>query len=110
MATGSYQTPIYSRSQSNDNAGAMSEEKAAAKIQASFKGYKVRKSLKNNGALPEKKDVIANNPGKYSAPYHTVKRSKDWYHSKIIEFLSWSGNSPDLNPIKNSWYRLKTPV
>ncbi|GBN33371.1 hypothetical protein AVEN_262975-1 [Araneus ventricosus] len=35
----------------------MSEEKAAEKIQASFRGYKTRKSLKDNGALPG-----ANNP------------------------------------------------
>ncbi|XP_035223757.1 histone-lysine N-methyltransferase set-26-like [Stegodyphus dumicola] len=35
----------------------MSEEKAAEKIQASFRGYKTRKSLKNNGVLPAKPDV-----------------------------------------------------
>ncbi|GIY09630.1 hypothetical protein CDAR_102431 [Caerostris darwini] len=34
----------------------MSEEKAAEKIQASFRGYKTRKSLKNNGALPGQKE------------------------------------------------------
>ncbi|GIY99288.1 hypothetical protein CEXT_491071 [Caerostris extrusa] len=33
----------------------MSEEKAAEKIQASFRGYKTRKSLKNNGALPDRR-------------------------------------------------------
>ncbi|KAG8177757.1 hypothetical protein JTE90_018986 [Oedothorax gibbosus] len=32
--------------------GLMSEEKAAEKIQASFKGYKTRKTLKDNGILP----------------------------------------------------------
>ncbi|GFX51179.1 hypothetical protein TNCV_2735301 [Trichonephila clavipes] len=28
----------------------------------------------------------------------------------VIEFLAWTGNSPDLNPIGNLWHRLKTPV
>ncbi|XP_055953854.1 neuromodulin-like isoform X2 [Argiope bruennichi] len=45
-----------------DASGTMSEEKAAEKIQASFRGYKTRKSLKDNGALPGKGDAIANNP------------------------------------------------
>ncbi|CAL1262082.1 unnamed protein product [Larinioides sclopetarius] len=45
-----------------DASTTMSEEKAAEKIQASFRGYKTRKSLKDNGALPGKEDAIANNP------------------------------------------------
>ncbi|GFV98447.1 transposable element Tcb1 transposase [Trichonephila clavipes] len=36
-----------------------------------------------------------------SAPCHTTKYLKDWYHSKIVESLSWPGNSPDFNPIEN---------
>ncbi|XP_071036529.1 neuromodulin isoform X2 [Parasteatoda tepidariorum] len=36
----------------NNGGDRMSEEKAAEKIQASFRGYKTRKSLKNNGLLP----------------------------------------------------------
>ncbi|GFT72771.1 uncharacterized protein NPIL_278051 [Nephila pilipes] len=59
----------------------MSEEKAAEKIQASFKGYKVRKSLKNNGALPEKKDVIANNSGKIEEKIK--ERAKEETASKL---------------------------
>ncbi|XP_054720767.1 obscurin-like [Uloborus diversus] len=38
----------------------MSEEKAAEKIQASFRGYKTRKSLKNNGVVPAKENINQN--------------------------------------------------
>ncbi|GFU57775.1 hypothetical protein TNCV_1281251 [Trichonephila clavipes] len=47
---------------------------------------------------------------KDSAPCHTVKYWNDWYRSKILEFLSWPGNSPDFNPIENLRHSLKTLV
>ncbi|GFV57951.1 transposable element Tcb1 transposase [Trichonephila clavipes] len=45
-----------------------------------------------------------------STPCHSVKSLKDWYRSKIIELLFCPENSPDLCPIENLWYNLKTLV
>ena len=42
------------------------------------------------------------------APYHQTKAVKKWLGEAGIEILgSWSGNSPDLNPIENCWVLLK---
>jgi len=33
-----------------------------------------------------------------------------WFKENKIELLTWPGNSPDLNPIKNLWSHLKKAV
>ncbi|GFW06842.1 transposable element Tcb1 transposase [Trichonephila clavipes] len=49
--------------------------------------------------LPSIRGLFTNNASfifnQDSATCHTVKKSKDWYRYKIIELLSWSGNSPE---------------
>ena len=43
------------------------------------------------------------------APCHCSKLVSDFLY-KNIKTLDWPGNSPDLNPIKNSWAILKDKV
>ena len=38
-----------------------------------------------------------------SATCHTAKTVKNRFKAKKINVLKWSGNNPDLNPIKNLW-------
>jgi DDE superfamily endonuclease len=45
-----------------------------------------------------------------SAPCHTAKTVKAWFARNKVNVLDWPGNSPDLNPIANSWFRLKRVV
>lgn len=40
-------------------------------------------------------------------PCHTAKTTVEWFKNKTIRILDWSGNSSDLNPIENLWYKLK---
>jgi len=44
------------------------------------------------------------------APCHTARICMKWLSDKGIEVLSWPGNSPDLNSIKNLWSRFKHPI
>ena len=34
----------------------------------------------------------------------------NWFQTKNARVLKWPGNSPDLNPIKNSWTLIKKKV
>lgn len=43
-------------------------------------------------------------------PKHTAKNTKSWFESNRIELLNWPPQSPDLNPIENLWYQLKTGI
>ena len=46
----------------------------------------------------------------YVAPCHKAKLVMEWLKSKIINVLSWSGISPNLNSIKNMWSLLKNKL
>ena len=41
---------------------------------------------------------------------HTAKSSMKWFRDNDIEVLQWQGNSEDLNPIEDLWFRLKRLV
>lgn len=45
-----------------------------------------------------------------NAPCHTAKTIKNFMSSRNIPVLAWPGNSPDLSPIENVWYLLKSLV
>ena len=44
------------------------------------------------------------------APCHRSKIVKQFITENHIKILDWSGNSPDLNPIKNLWTKMKNLV
>ncbi|GFU99187.1 hypothetical protein TNCV_1229011 [Trichonephila clavipes] len=67
-------------------------------------------SNQNNGTKLLSYCIVIGPGHQVSAPCHTVKYLKGWYHSKIIESFSRPGNSPDLNPIEHLQHRLKTLV
>ena len=45
-----------------------------------------------------------------NAPIHTCKLAKQWRESVDMETLTWPPNSPDLNPIEQVWYLIKTTI
>lgn len=44
------------------------------------------------------------------APCHTAKSVKKFLNDNNILLLDWPGNSPDLNPIENTWELLKREI
>lgn len=45
------------------------------------------------------------------APCHRTKAVTDWLRERKIAVVGpWPGNSPDLNPIENCWWKLKKEV
>jgi transposase len=45
-----------------------------------------------------------------NAPIHTCKLANQWRESVDMETLVWPPNSPDLNPIEQVWYHIKTII
>ena len=45
------------------------------------------------------------------APCHTSKYIREWFDNRNIQLLHpWPGSSPDLNPIENCWFKVKSEV
>ncbi|MBW0502232.1 hypothetical protein O181_041947 [Austropuccinia psidii MF-1] len=44
------------------------------------------------------------------APIHSAQVSEAWLQPHGIRKLKWTANSPDLNPIKNIWFKMKYSV
>ena len=40
-------------------------------------------------------------------PKHTSRRAQIWFEEQGIKFLDWPAQSPDLSPIKHTWFHLK---
>jgi transposase len=38
---------------------------------------------------------------------HTVKKVQEWFKNNKIPVLDWAPYSPDMNPIKHVWKKLK---
>uniref|UniRef100_A0A3B3R1I3 Tc1-like transposase DDE domain-containing protein n=1 Tax=Paramormyrops kingsleyae TaxID=1676925 RepID=A0A3B3R1I3_9TELE len=43
-------------------------------------------------------------------PLKWVKQATSWFQSKKIDFMEWSAQSLDLNPIENLWGDIKNAV
>jgi hypothetical protein len=44
------------------------------------------------------------------AGYHTFKLSAKWRHENGLKRMSWSAQSPNLNPIENLWRLIKLRI
>ena len=42
-----------------------------------------------------------------NAPIHTVKKITKWFKDQGIPLINWPPYSPDLNPIKHVWAKMK---
>ena len=42
-----------------------------------------------------------------NASIHTAKKIKNWFRDESIPLLNWPPYSPDINPIKHVWKKLK---
>ena len=45
-----------------------------------------------------------------SAPCHKAKSVTNWFQTKNVRVLKWLEDSPDLNPMENSWALIKKKV
>jgi transposase len=43
-------------------------------------------------------------------PKHTSKKTEKWLKENNIQVLDWPPYSPDMNPIENAWYYLKSKL
>ena len=43
-------------------------------------------------------------------PKHTSKLTKEWLNKTEIEVIDWPSYSPDINPIENLWFFLKSQL
>ncbi|GFX56234.1 transposable element Tcb1 transposase [Trichonephila clavipes] len=69
--------------------------------------------IQQNKLLPNARDLFGNQSWIFqddNAQCHRAKVVQNWLKDHTLNRMNWPGQSPDLNPIENLWFKIRYEI